>query len=166
MLAQLLLELVKRRVKCQLVLPRRRNQLCLQRPDTGGCHVLQQPDAPLEHQDEPALLALQRALQALIRRASILSHLTENEIEVDAFCGCLETALAHKFKTRQFYMFTVHPWSLFEHAESWGEAEAEAVQLARSVGSSDAARLRAWLFVQLNQRSLQHSLSAVPIYTL
>ena len=103
-------------------------------------------------EDNPFILDLRRALQALLRRAAQEHALTENADEVDAFCGCLEAVVAHKFKTRQFYMFTVHPWSLIEHSEACGASEAEAVRLARAVGSSDAARMRAWIFVQLNQR--------------
>ena len=55
----------------------------------------------------------------------------------------------------------VHPWSLIEAHEKVGIAEAEAVQLARAASTSDTARLRAWIFVQLNQRSLQHALSTL-----
>ena len=117
--------------------------------------------APPPAEEDPLLLALQKALQALLRKAQNTYNLTETASEVDAFCGCLEAVLQHKFKSKQFYMFTVHPWSLVEASESWGDAEAEAVQLAKGVGSSDAARLRAWIFVQLNQRSLQPSLTAI-----
>ena len=115
--------------------------------------------APAE--DSPLLLAVSRALQALLRKAASLHQLTETASEVDAFCSTVEAVLQHRFKSRQFYMFTCHPWSLIEASESWGDLEAESVRLAREVGSSDAARLRAWLFVQLNQRSLQLSLGAV-----
>merc|ERR1712185_360711 len=94
-------------------------------------------------EENPMILALQKSLQALLRRAAQLHALTETASEVDAFCGCLETVLLHKFKTKQFYMFTCHPWSLIEATEAWGELEASTIKLARGVGSSDAARLRA-----------------------
>ena len=44
----------------------------------------------------------------------------------------------HKFKSKQFYMFTVQPWSLVEQTEEWGVPEAEAVKLARDVGKTGA----------------------------
>ena len=110
-------------------------------------------------EDEPLLLTLQSAVKALLQTAQHLSMLTENASEVEVFCNTLEPVLLHKFKSRQFGIFTVHPWALVEHSEHRGDAEAEAVRLARSVGSSDAARLRAWIYVQLNQRSLRQTLS-------
>jgi hypothetical protein len=114
-------------------------------------------------EENPLFLSLQRSLQALLRRAAALHTLTESETatEVDELCSCLEAILQHRFKARQFYMFTVHPWSLIESSESWGTTEAEAVHRAREVGKTDAARLRAWIFVQLNQRSLQLALGAL-----
>ena len=69
-------------------------------------------------EETPAILGIQRALQALLRKAARVHNLTEAESEVDAFCGCLEDVLQHKFKTRQFFMFTVHPWSMIEHTEA------------------------------------------------
>ena len=119
------------------------------------------PETDIVVEESPLLLSLRRALQALLRKASTSFNLTETAEEVDAFCGALEALLLHHFKSRQFYMFTCHPWSLVEQSESWGELEAESVALARNVGSSDPARLRAWIFVQLNQRSLQQSLGAL-----
>ena len=117
--------------------------------------------ASLPAEEEPLVLSLQRAFKALLRRAAVLVDLTEAASEVDAFCASLEAVLQHGFKSRQFYLFTVHPWSLVEQSEAWGEAEAEAVGIARSVGTSDVARLRAWIFIQLNQRSLQQALSSI-----
>lgn len=119
------------------------------------------PDDDEAAEDSPLLLGVSRALQALLRKAASLHHLTETASEVDTFCGAIEAVLLHRFKARQFYMFTCHPWSLIEATESWGDLEAEGVRLAREVGTSDVARLRAWLFVQLNQRSLQLALGAV-----
>ena len=75
--------------------------------------------APPPAEEDPLLLALQKALQALLRKAQNTYNLTETASEVDAFCGCLEAVLQHKFKSKQFYMFTVHPWSLVEASESW-----------------------------------------------
>ena len=115
--------------------------------------------ATVSAEDEPLLLTLQSAVKALLQTAQHLSMLTENASEVEVFCNTLEPVLLHKFKSRQFGIFTVHPWALVEHSEHRGDAEAEAVRLARSVGSSDAARLRAWIYVQLNQRSLRQTLS-------
>ena len=112
-------------------------------------------------ESEPLLLDLQKVLQALLRTAATLHALTETATEVDAFCNSLEAVLGHKFKSKQFYLFTVHPWAMIEHSENYGAPEEDAVKLARSVGSSDAARLRAWTYVQLNQRSLQQSLCAI-----
>ena len=112
-------------------------------------------------EDSPQLISLQKALKALLRRGAQLHELSESVDEVDAFCSCFEDVLMHKFKSKQFYMFTVQPWSLVEQTEEWGVPEAEAVKLARDVGKTDAARLRAWIFVQLNQRCLQQSMSAI-----
>ena len=110
---------------------------------------------------EKLLSALQTATERLIRYATrgtgkqLEPPLSEALSEVEAVCVALEGVLAHGFKTRQFLLFTVHPWAFVEHSEKFGELNAEAVASARAVGSSDAARLRAWLYLQLNRRCLQ-----------
>ena len=90
--------------------------------------------ATVSAEDEPLLLTLQSAVKALLQTAQHLSMLTENASEVEVFCNTLEPVLLHKFKSRQFGIFTVHPWALVEHSEHRGDAEAEAVRLARAVG--------------------------------
>ena len=74
--------------------------------------------ASLPAEEEPLVLSLQRAFKALLRRAAVLVDLTEAASEVDAFCASLEAVLQHGFKSRQFYLFTVHPWSLVEQSVS------------------------------------------------
>ena len=69
--------------------------------------------------DEP-ILALQRSLQQLIVRAADLPSLTETVSGVEAFCTALEVIIAHKFKTKQFYVFKVrrpHSPAHVHHAE-------------------------------------------------
>ena len=111
--------------------------------------------------------ALQTATERLIRYATrgtgkqVEPPLSEALSEVEAVCVALEGVLAHGFKTRQFLLFTVHPWAFVEHSEKFGDLNAEAVQTARSVGSTDAARLRAWVYLQLNRRSLQMQLASL-----
>ena len=71
--------------------------------------------ATVSAEDEPLLLTLQSAVKALLQTAQHLSMLTENASEVEVFCNTLEPVLLHKFKSRQFGIFTVHPWALVEH---------------------------------------------------
>ena len=80
------------------------------------------------------LTALQTATDRLVRYATrgtgkqVEPPLTEALSEVEAFCSALEGLLAHGFKTRQFLLFTVHPWAFVEHSEKFGELNAEAVR--------------------------------------
>ena len=75
---------------------------------TSGSPPLAQPAAVTE---------LQAATDRLVRYATrgtgkqVEPPLTEALSEVEAFCSSLEGLLAHGFKTRQFLLFTVHPWS-------------------------------------------------------
>ena len=90
------------------------------------------PSAPAE---ERLLTALKTATDRLVRYATrgtgkqVEPPLTEALSEVEAFCSSLEGLLAHGFKTRQFLLFTVHPWAFVEHSEKFGELNAEAVRL-------------------------------------
>ena len=87
--------------------------------------------APAEDQ---LLTALQTATDRLIHYATrgtgkqVEPPLTEALSEVEGFCSALEALLAHGFKTRQFLLFTVHPWAFVEHSEKFGELNAEAVR--------------------------------------
>ena len=82
-----------------------------------------------------AVTELQAATDRLVRYATrgtgkqVEPPLTEALSEVEAFCSSLEGLLAHGFKTRQFLLFTVHPWAFVEHSEKFGELNAEAVRL-------------------------------------
>jgi len=86
-------------------------------------------------------------------------RLSEADSEVDSFCAAVEGVLSHRFKTRQFLLFSVHPWSLVEHAESLSPTSALVVSLARAVGRTDAARLRAWVYAHLNRKTLASELA-------
>ena len=83
---------------------------------------------------EALLTALQTATDRLVRYATrgtgkqVEPPLTEALSEVEALCCALEGLLAHGFKTRQFLLFTVHPWAFVEHSEKFGELNAEAVR--------------------------------------
>ena len=82
-----------------------------------------------------AVTELQTATDRLVRYATrgtgkqVEPPLTEALSEVEAFCSSLEGLLAHGFKTRQFLLFTVHPWAFVEHSEKFGELNADAVRL-------------------------------------
>ena len=84
--------------------------------------------------EEQLLTALQTATDRLIHYATrgtgkqVEPPLTEALSEVEGFCSALEALLAHGFKTRQFLLFTVHPWAFVEHSEKFGELNAEAVR--------------------------------------
>ena len=84
--------------------------------------------------EERLLTALQTATDRLIHYATrgtakqVEPPLTEALSEVEGFCAALEAFLAHGFKTRQFLLFTVHPWAFVEHSEKFGELNAEAVR--------------------------------------
>ena len=86
--------------------------------------------------EERLLTALQTATDRLVRHATrgtgkqVEPPLTEALSEVEALCSALEGLLAHGFKTRQFLLFTVHPWAFVEHSEKFGELNAEAVPSA------------------------------------
>ncbi|KAL3899672.1 MAG: hypothetical protein SGPRY_012604 [Prymnesium sp.] len=114
-------------------------------------------------EEEPLLQAIRASLQQLIRAAaaSLSSPVTEAIPQVEPFCDSLEAVLAHSFKTRQFYVFSVHPWALAELSERQGPAEAEAVALSRAIASADEKRLRAWMYVHLNRGSLESTLSCL-----
>ena len=118
---------------------------------------------PYGAEHEPLLHALRQVLQRQLRSASetLPDPVTEASPDVEPTCAAIEAVLAHGFKSRQFYLFSVHPWSLVEHSEKLGAEEAEAVALARALGSSDDAKLRAWTYVHLNRRTLQPTLSAL-----
>ena len=87
-----------------------------------------------EPAEEQLLTALQTATDRLIHYATrgtckqVEPPLTEALSEVEGFCSALEALLAHGFKTRQFLLFTVHPWAFVEHSEKFGELNAEAVR--------------------------------------
>ena len=108
-------------------------------------------------------LALLGEVQKVIGSIAVVaqSHesLTESLPEVECLCAVIERILAHRFKARQFMFFNVRPWSLVELAEEKGGFSAEMVRLARSVGATDTARLRAWLYIHLNNRSLDSEFS-------
>ena len=84
--------------------------------------------------EDQLLTALQTATDRLIHYATrgtgkqVEPPLTEALSEVEGFCSALEALLAHGFKTRQFLLFTVHPWAFVEHSEKFGELNAEAVR--------------------------------------
>ena len=116
------------------------------------------------------LRPLHAAIQSLVavaRRAPDGPHhhdrpsggLSEAHAAVEEAIAEVEAVLSDGFKRRQFLLFKVHPWTLLEHAENFDAESAEAIQLARAAGSTDSARLRAWVYVHLNRRTLHPQLA-------
>ena len=86
--------------------------------------------------EERLLTALQTATDRLIHYATrgtakqVEPPLTEALSEVEGFWARRSRPFwhTHGFKTRQFLLFTVHPWAFVEHSEKFGELNAEAVR--------------------------------------
>ena len=123
-------------------------------------------EAPSEARLRPLHAAIQ-ALVAVARRAPDGPHhhdrpsggLSEAHAAVEEAIAEVEAVLSDGFKRRQFLLFKVHPWTLLEHAENFDAESAEAIELARAAGSTDSARLRAWVYVHLNRRTLHPQLA-------
>ena len=69
---------------------------------------------------EALLSRLAACVDDVVERARSGAELREGEAE--GMCAALEELLAHRFKRRQFLLFSVHPWSLAEHAEALSSA--------------------------------------------
>ena len=108
---------------------------------------------------EALLSRLAACVDDVVERARSGAELREGEAE--GMCAALEELLAHRFKRRQFLLFSVHPWSLAEHAEALSSAAAVRIGVARQTGSTDSARLRAWLYLLLNRRELAAEVDAL-----